>query len=56
MPAIKNNKGKSDNGSIAVKKNMKDYSNDPYFVKKAEKADAFLKKHGLPKAISKKRK
>ena len=43
-------------GSITVKKKMRDYSNEPYFVKKAEKATAFLKKHGLPKSISKKSK
>lgn len=45
------NKNKS---GIPVKKDMPDYSNDPYFIKKAEKATAFLKKHGLPKALTKK--
>ena len=56
MPAIVINKGKSDKVNITVKKNMKDYSNEPSFVKKAEKATAFFKKHGLPKSISKKNK
>jgi hypothetical protein len=56
MSTITINKGKSDKGNITVKKNMRDYSNEPYFVKKAEKAIAFLKKHGLPKSISKKSK
>lgn len=56
MPSIAINKGKSDKEDITVKKNMRDYSNEPYFVKKAEKATAFLKKHGLPKSNSKKSK
>jgi hypothetical protein len=34
---------------ITVDKNMQDYSNEPAFVKAAEKATAFLKKHPLPK-------
>ena len=39
---------------LTVKKNMRKYSNEPFFVEKAEKAIAFLKKHGLPKASKKK--
>lgn len=27
--------------------NMPDYSKDPFFVKKAEKARAFIEKHGI---------
>jgi hypothetical protein len=34
---------------ITVDPNMTDYSKDPFFVKKAEKARAFIAKHGLPK-------
>ena len=56
MSTIAINKDNPGKGNITVKKNMKDYSNEPYFVKKAEKAMAFLKKHGLPKSISKKTK
>jgi hypothetical protein len=33
----------------------RDYSNEPYFVKKAEKAAAFIKKHGLPNLPPKKK-
>lgn len=29
--------------------NMKNFGNDPYFVKKAEEAKAFLKRAGVPK-------
>ncbi len=35
---------------------MRSYNNEPVFKKKAEKAVAFLKKHELPKAVSKKKK
>ena len=31
--------------------NVKDYSNDPFFVKKADESKAFLEKHGFPKEI-----
>lgn len=40
---------------IAVVKNMRDYSNEPVFKKKAEKVAEFLKKNGLPKAFTKKK-
>ena len=30
---------------------MKDFSNDPFFVKKAEESQAFLEKHGFPKDL-----
>jgi hypothetical protein len=34
---------------VTIDPNMPDLSKDPYFVKKAEKARAFIAKHGLPK-------
>jgi hypothetical protein len=34
---------------ITVDPNMRDYSKDPYFVKKAEKARALIAKYGFPK-------
>jgi hypothetical protein len=34
-------------------KSVKDYTNDPYFVKKREIASAFLKKAGLPESFKK---
>ena len=34
---------------ITVNPNMRDYSKDPFFVKKAERARAFIAKYGLPK-------
>jgi hypothetical protein len=48
---------KKDNKSeIAVVKKMRDYSKEPVFKKKAEKAISFLKKRGLPKDFTKKKK
>ena len=32
-------------------KSVRDYGNDPYFVKKANKSKAFLEKHGFPKEL-----
>ncbi len=54
MPTVAIKKERS--GEIAVVKKMRDYSNEPTFKKKAEKAMSFLKKHGLPAAFTKKRK
>ena len=35
-----------------INSRVKDYSNDPFFVKKARAAEAFLKKHGLPVSLT----
>lgn len=37
---------------VNISTKVKDYSNDPFFVKKAKAAEAFLKKHGLPAALT----
>lgn len=34
---------------------VRDYGNDPFFVKKANKSKVFLEKHGFPKEILDKR-
>lgn len=34
---------------ITIDPDMRDYSNDPFIVKKVERARAFIAKHGLPK-------
>ena len=52
MPAAAIKNDQSTN--VTVVKKMRDYSNDPFFKKKAENAKAFLKKHGLPKSFKKK--
>ena len=38
---------------VVTDKSAKDYTNDPYFVKKREIASAFLKKAGLPESFTK---
>ena len=40
---------------VAVDKNIKDDSNDPFFVKKREAALKLLKKTGLPDSFTKKK-
>jgi hypothetical protein len=32
-------------------KKVKDYGNDPFFIKKAAESRAFLEKHGFPKEL-----
>jgi hypothetical protein len=44
----KANYNKEDIG-ITVVHNMRDYSKDPFILKKVEQARAFIAKHGLPK-------
>jgi hypothetical protein len=41
-------------GDAIVSDKVKDRSNDPYFVKKAEEAKEFLRKHPLPDHLRKK--
>ncbi len=34
-----------------VSNKVKDYGNDPYFIKKAKESKEFLEKHGFPKEL-----
>jgi len=43
----------SEKTKVVNDKSVKDYNNDPYFVKKREAAAAFLKKAGLPESFKK---
>ena len=52
MPAITTKNSTS--VSVTVVKKMKDYSQDPFFKKKVERAKAFLTKHPLPEETKKK--
>lgn len=36
---------------VKVSKKVGSYANDPFFIKKAEAAKAFLDKHGVPKEL-----
>lgn len=38
-----------------ISSNVKDYSNDPFFIKKADDSKAFLEKHGFPEELMKSR-
>ncbi len=38
-----------------VSEKVRDYSNDPYVVKKAKESKAFLDQHGFPKELLDKR-
>jgi hypothetical protein len=40
--------------SFRVDKNMEDFSKDPVFVAKHEKAEKFIAEHGLPESSNKK--
>jgi hypothetical protein len=40
---------------VVVDKSIQDQGNDPAVQEKAKKAVAFLKKHGVPKSLSKKK-
>jgi hypothetical protein len=42
--------------AVTVVKKMRDYSKEPFFVKKKEDAMAFLEKYGLPDGTKFKRK
>lgn len=52
MAHVKRQK-KGDKKKIFAKVNpqMEDFGNDPFFLKKAEKARAFLRKNGVPKGF-----
>lgn len=38
---------------VTVNPEMKDYSNEPYFIKKAEEAKKVMDRYGLPKELLK---
>jgi hypothetical protein len=44
-------KNRSSNSKIVVNQNMKDHSNDPFFVQKAEASKKVIQKYGLPKNL-----
>ncbi|MBT1700810.1 hypothetical protein KK083_28220 [Fulvivirgaceae bacterium PWU4] len=44
-------KTKSGSESQVKRTAVRDYGNDPFFVKKAEKSKAFLEKNGFPEAL-----
>jgi len=49
------NANKKLNIEVVMDKSIQDHGNDPAIHQKAKKAVAFLKKHGVPKSLSKKK-
>jgi hypothetical protein len=54
------NTGKKDKnvkklGNAIISDKVRDYGNDPFFVKKAEESKKFLEKHGFPKELLEKK-
>ena len=47
----KKNKKQKHLSHITVDPNMPDFSKDPYFVQKNERAKAFLEKHPIPEEM-----
>ena len=47
--------GSSKPSKVKISNKVKNYGNDPYFVKKANESKAFLEKHGFPKELLDKR-
>jgi hypothetical protein len=45
------NKKQKGGSKPIVNPKVKDYGNDPFFVKKANESKQFLEKHGFPKAF-----
>jgi hypothetical protein len=43
-------KGRS---NVVVSPTVRDYGNEPFFIKKANDSKQFLEKHGFPKAFQK---
>ncbi|WP_188752873.1 hypothetical protein [Parapedobacter defluvii] len=48
---MKNPTDKKSNATDSKADHARDYGNDPYFVKKANKSKAFLEKHGFAKEL-----
>lgn len=38
---------------VVIDKSMRDYSNEPFFIKKADAAKKFIDQYGLPKQLLK---
>lgn len=53
MAAVKKLEKKgSPKKAVVISKKVKDYGNDPFFVKKAKSMESILKKHRLPNLVA----
>ncbi len=55
MPSTPNNKDQKPKINAIISSDVKDYGNDPFFIKKANESKAFLEKHGFPEELMRKR-
>jgi hypothetical protein len=53
MSAIKKTSVKEKDYNIVVNDQVRSYADEPYFIKKEEKAKEFLRKHPLPEHLKK---
>lgn len=51
--ANENKHRKKGSSKAVVNSTVRDYGNEPFFVKKANDSKRFLEKHGFPKAFQK---
>ena len=47
----KKNEKKTEKGKVVVSHDVKDYSKEPFFIKKAEASKKVIEKYGLPKQL-----
>jgi hypothetical protein len=55
MSATTSNKDQYQPLKITIVKELRDYSKDPFFIKKREEAIKFIEKHGIPEDFKKKK-
>jgi len=48
MPTIKKQSSESQYGGVIIDGNIKSHANDPYVIKKVERAKQMVNKYGLP--------
>ena len=53
MPAIKKQVNEARFGEVTIDNNLKNHDNDPYVLKKVEKARQMVNKYGLPGGVKK---
>jgi hypothetical protein len=51
LSEVKKKQAKNKSVKIKGASKVKDYGNDPFFVKKAAESKAFLEKYGFPKEL-----
>jgi hypothetical protein len=51
LSEVKRKQMKSKSAKVKSSNKVKDYGNDPFFVKKTAESKAFLEKYGFPKEL-----